>query len=65
MKNRVNRKLLKSILLYLIDRLNHYGYEINRKKIMKLMFLIDHYDTKSKKLKPKSLTGAKWFIYHY
>jgi len=65
MPEKVNRELIKSILLYLIDRLNFYGYEINRKKIMKLMFLIDHYDTKTKKLKPKNITGAKWFIYQY
>jgi len=65
MKQKPNKELIKKILLYLIERLNYYGYEVNRKKIMKLMFLIDHYDLKTKKLKPHSLTGSKWFIYQY
>jgi len=65
MRKKVKRKLLKSILLYLIKRLNEEGYEINRKKIMKLMFLIDYYDPKTKKLMRKNLTNAKWYIYHY
>jgi len=58
-------EITKKVLLYLIDRLNSESKMEGRKKIMKLMFIIEHYDLKTKKLRKRSLLGNKYFIYDY
>ena len=56
-------ELTKQIILYLISRL---GDKIEgKKKIMKLMFLIEHYDFGIEKLTPKGKIGNTFLIYHY
>jgi len=67
MVERRNKKeeITKKVLLYLIHKLESEQKIEGRKKIMKLMFLIEHYDLKTKKLEEKSLLGNKYFIYNY
>lgn len=36
-----------------------------RKKLMKLMFLVDYYDTSKKKLTIKKTIGNQFFVYYY
>jgi len=55
----------KKVLLYLIHKLNSESKMEGRKKIMKLMFLIEHYDLKSRKIKKRSLLGNRYFIFNY
>jgi len=53
-------------LYYLINRLNRLGITIDgQKKIMKLMFLVEHYNPRTKQLNVKGLLGNKFIIYHY
>lgn len=57
------KKLTKNIILYLINRL---GDKIEgKKKLMKLMFLIEHYDIQKKKLIPGGFLGNTFYIYRY
>jgi hypothetical protein len=51
------------VITYLIDRL---GPRIEgRTKLMKLMFLIEHYNPESKEPTRKGFLGNKFIIYHY
>jgi len=50
-------------LLYLIGRLDELVE--GRKKLMKLMFLVEHYDTENRKLTRKQFLGNNFIIYHY
>lgn len=57
------RELTKNIILYLIQTL---GDKIEgKKKIMKLMFLLEHYDFKLKKIVENQTIGNEFFIYYY
>lgn len=57
------RELTKNIILYLIHTL---GDKIEgKKKIMKLMFLLEHYDFKLKKIVENQAIGNEFFIYYY
>lgn len=51
------------VITYLIDRLS--SRIEGRTKVMKLMFLIEHYNPDSKKLTRKGFLGNKFIIYHY
>jgi hypothetical protein len=58
-----NKELTQQIILYLINKL---GDKIEgKKKMMKLMFLIEHYDTTQRKLNPNNLLGNIFSIYYY
>jgi len=53
-------------ILYLIRKLSGLQYLVEgRKKLMKLMFLVDHYDMGKKSLLKESFTGNKYIIYHF
>jgi len=53
----------EKIIIYLINKL---GDKIEgKKKLMKLMFLIEHYDVDSKKLVCNGLLGNTFSIYYY
>jgi len=67
MVERQNKKeeITKKVLLYLIHKLESEQKIEGRKKIMKLMFLIEHYNLKTKKLEERSLLGNRYFIYNY
>ncbi len=57
------RELTKNIILYLIQKL---GDKIEgKKKIMKLMFLLEHYDFELKKIVGNQTIGNDFFIYYY
>ncbi len=57
------RELTKNIILYLIQKL---GDKIEgKKKIMKLMFLLEHYDFELKKIVESKTIGNEFFIYYY
>lgn len=59
----MNYRPTEKIILYLINRL---GNKIEgRKKLMKLMFLVEHYDIELKKLTRKGLLGNTFLIYYY
>jgi len=54
------------ILLFSISFLSRDGIIQGRKKLMKLMFLLEHLDIKRKKLVPdKMFTGNNFIIYKY
>ena len=62
-KSMNKKELTKSIILYLIQSL---GDKIEgKKKIMKLMFLLEHYDFCLKKVVEKQNIGNDFFIYYY
>jgi hypothetical protein len=53
----------QKVILYLIDRLgDHVG---GRKKLVKLMFLIEHYDPDLGKLTKEQFLGNDFIIYRY
>ena len=53
----------KNIILYVIEKL---GQKVEgKKKLMKLMFLIEHYDIETKKLSSNNYIGNNFYIYHY
>jgi len=58
-------KLTKNqkVIVYLIKRLGDLIE--GRKKLMKLMFLIEHYDTENEKLIKTNFLGNNFIIYHY
>ena len=65
LEDRKRKKLTKKVILYLLWKCNKLGIKVGRKKLMKLMFLIEYYDPKTKKLRSKSLLGNEWYIYYY
>ena len=64
-ESRKRKKLTKKVILYLLWKCNKLGIKVSRKKLMKLMFLIEYYDLKRKKLREKPLLGNEWYIYYY
>lgn len=59
----MNYNQTEKIILYLINKL---GDKIEgKKKLMKLMFLIEHYDVNLKKLIRDGLLGNNFLIYYY
>jgi len=53
----------KNVIIYLISKL---GNRIEgRKKLMKLMFLVEHFDTKNEKVTKNHTLGNQFFIYYY
>lgn len=64
--NNLNNSLIsrnQEVLSYLIDRLGTRNK--SRKKLMKLMFLVEHYDLNSEKLTDKQFLGNDFIIYKY
>lgn len=59
----MNNKDNKKIILYLMKKLGS-GVE-GKKKLMKLMFLLEHYDLSSDKLKSAGFLGNNFQIYYY
>ena len=58
-----NKKETKKVILHL---LNSLGSNIEgKKKLMKLMFLLGHYDLSSGKLSSKGILGNDFYIYSY
>ncbi len=56
-------ELTKKVILYLINRLEK---DIEgRKKLMKLMFLVEHFNQDSQKLVKEGKLGNEFIIYHY
>ena len=64
-EERKRKKLTKNVMLYLLWKCSKLGIKVGRKKLMKLMFLIEYYNPKTKKLRKKSLLGNEWYIYYY
>ncbi len=61
-------KLSKSqkVLVYLVDQFVKRRQPLDaRKKLMKLMFLIEHYDAEQEKLTATKKLGNKFIIYNY
>jgi len=53
----------KDVIMYIIKKL---GSRIEgRKKFMKLMFLVEHFDTKNEKVTKDHTLGNQFFIYYY
>lgn len=68
MPQNVDSVLTKSqqVLVYLINKLNTLGISIDgRKKLIKLMFLIEHYNPLDNKLHLRKFIGNKFIIYRY
>lgn len=65
LEDRKRKKLTKKVILYLLWKCNKLGIKVGRKKLMKLMFLVEYYDPKAKKLRKKPLLGNEWYIYYY
>lgn len=55
--------LNESLILYLLKQLGTKSE--GKKKLMKLMFLLDHYDIDTKRLSPSSQLGNNFEIYYY
>ena len=54
----------KKVLLYLIKKLKEKNTFTGKVQIMKLMFLIDHYDLNKEKLTKNSFLGNEYYIYY-
>ena len=52
----------KNVIFYLVKRL---GIIEGRKKLMKLMFLVEHLDIQKSNLSKDPFIGNKFIIYHY
>ena len=50
----------KSCILYILKHVSG-----GRKKLMKLMFLVDYYDASNNKLTLNKAIGNQFFVYHY
>ena len=61
--NGMSNNFKKSVLLYLISKLGERSE--GRKKIMKMMFLINYFDTNKNSLIKKPLLGEEFIVYHY
>ena len=64
-KNKPKLTETQKILYYLIHRLKKSGLLEGRKKIMKLMFFIEHFDLGKGKLSKNRFVGNDFIIYHY
>lgn len=61
-----DKKRTKKTILYLLNRLGVQDNNLEgKKKLMKLMFLLEHYNLSSGKLTPKGTLGNDFHIYHY
>ncbi len=59
----MNLKEYEKILFYVIKRL---GKRVDgRKKLMKIMFLINHWNPETKSLEKEPFLGDEFMIYHY
>jgi len=58
-------KLTKNCIVYLIDKLNSKGISINRTKLMKLMFLVEHYNIESNRIEKNKKIGNEFIIYNH
>jgi hypothetical protein len=54
----------KDVLIYLIKRLMEKKSFYGKLQVMKLMFLIEHYDADSKTIREDSLLGNEYYIYY-
>lgn len=59
-KNSKTDDATKSCILYILKHIDG-----GRKKLMKLMFLVDYYDTNNDKLTLNKTLGNKFFVYYY
>jgi len=57
----INKKVLIYVIKKLRERRSFYG----KLQVMKLMFLIDHFDVESKILTKNSFLGNEYIIYHF
>ena len=53
----------KNVIMYLIRKLG--GCVEGRKRLMKLMFLVEHFDIKDEKVTKNRTLGNRFFIYYY
>lgn len=63
MVNRMN--VNRMVLRYLISKLKERGTFYGKLQVMKLMFLIDHFDPKKRRIVKKSLLNNKYYIYAF
>jgi hypothetical protein len=54
----------KDVLIYLIKRLMEKKSFYGKLQVMKLMFLIEHYDAETKTIREDSLLGNEYYIYY-
>ena len=54
-------ELTRKSIIYFLNRTKNMD---GRLKLMKLMFLLDHYDTDEKKITCNKTIGNQWVIYH-
>ena len=54
----------KNVLIYLIKRLMNKKSFHGKLQVMKLMFLIEHYDAETKTIREDSLLGNEYYIYY-
>jgi len=59
----VPQKNTKNVIVYLLKKLG--GHVEGRKKLMKLLFLIEHFDVRSEKITKHRTLGNRFFIYYY
>jgi len=55
------KELTRNVILYTLSRVK----KVDRIKLMKLMFLIEHYDTKTHKIVPQKTISNQFIIYHF
>jgi hypothetical protein len=53
----------KNVLIYLIKRLMEKKSFFGKLQVMKLMFLIDHFNPEKRRIEKKSLLNNKYYIY--
>jgi hypothetical protein len=53
----------KKVLLYVIRRLKERGTFFGKLQVMKLMFLIEHFNPEKRRIEKKSLLNNKYYIY--
>jgi len=54
----------KNVLIYLIKRLMERKSFYGKLQVMKLIFLIEHYDAETKTIREDSLLGNEYYIYY-
>jgi hypothetical protein len=59
-----NNKKNREVLIYLIKKLMKRKSFFGKLQVMKLMFLIEHYDIDSKTIRENSLLGNEYYIYY-
>ncbi|MHA1853246.1 MAG: type II toxin-antitoxin system antitoxin SocA domain-containing protein [Candidatus Heimdallarchaeaceae archaeon] len=56
------KELTKNLILYTLKKVKNTDGRI---KLMKLMFLIEHYDIETNKIVPQKTIGNQFIIYHF